>query len=173
MAASGSERGEGLAVVGVEYGKSVLYNGLAEYERAAEAAHRASSAGTLGIPDWALYELVEAAVKSGHPDRGSAAGDRLSQIAAASGSEWARGTAALARIDGRERRGRAGRPPLSRGDPAVRPHPDGVPSPASAPLLWRVVAEKQSRFRGRHSAEGRIRRVYGHGGQGLCRTCPP
>jgi hypothetical protein len=38
MAASGSERGEGLAVVGVEYGKSVLYNGLAEYERAAEAA---------------------------------------------------------------------------------------------------------------------------------------
>ncbi|HTY31770.1 AAA family ATPase [Mycobacterium sp.] len=97
MAASGSDRGEGLALVGVEYATAVLYNGLADYEPALEAAHRASSADTLGIPDWALYELVEAAVKSGQPSHGSAACDRLSQIAEASGAEWARGTATLAR----------------------------------------------------------------------------
>ena len=94
---SGSNRGEGLALVGVDYARAVLYNGLSDYERALAAAHRTSSADTLGIPDWGLYELVEAAVKSGQPARGSAARDRLSQIAAASGSDWARATATLAR----------------------------------------------------------------------------
>jgi hypothetical protein len=45
----------------------------------------------------ALSELVEAAVRSGQPDRAAAACERLSAIAAASGADWARGAAALAR----------------------------------------------------------------------------
>jgi DNA-binding CsgD family transcriptional regulator len=77
--------------------KAVLYNGLAHYDRAAEAAHNAASADALVIPQWALPELVEAAVRAGQPERATAASERLSAMAAASGSDWARGAAACGR----------------------------------------------------------------------------
>jgi DNA-binding CsgD family transcriptional regulator len=51
----------------------------------------------LFIPQWALPELVEAAVRSDQPARAAAACERLSVFAAASGTEAARGTAACAR----------------------------------------------------------------------------
>ena len=97
MVASASTRGEGMALTFVEYAKAVLFNGLANYELAAVAAHRASSDDRLVIPHWPLPELVEAAVRSGQPAHAAAACERLSAIAAATGTDSARGAAALAR----------------------------------------------------------------------------
>ena len=49
------------------------------------------------ISPWALYELVEAAVRSDQPEQAAAAADQLSAIAEASASDWARGAAARSR----------------------------------------------------------------------------
>ncbi|HME75091.1 MAG TPA: LuxR family transcriptional regulator [Mycobacterium sp.] len=97
MIVSASSRGEGMALTFVEYAQAVLYNGLADYELAAVAAHSASSDDRLLIPHWPLPELVEAAMRSGQPARAAAACERLSAMAAASGTDSARGAAALAR----------------------------------------------------------------------------
>jgi DNA-binding CsgD family transcriptional regulator len=97
MIVSASSRGEGMALTFVEYAKAVLYNGLAEYELAAVAAHSASTDDRLVIPHWPLPELVEAAMRSGQPADAAAACKRLSAMAAASGTDSARGAAALAR----------------------------------------------------------------------------
>ncbi len=86
-----------MALTFVEYAKAVLYNGLADYEQAAVAAHTASSDDRLVIPHWPLPELVEAAVRAGQQAHAAAACERLSAMAAASGTDSARGAAALAR----------------------------------------------------------------------------
>ena len=49
------------------------------------------------ISPWALYELVEAAVRSGQRPRAAAAAGRLSEIAAASATDWACAAAARSR----------------------------------------------------------------------------
>jgi ATP/maltotriose-dependent transcriptional regulator MalT len=97
MAAGASSRGEGVALTYAEYAKAVLYNGLGDYELAAEAAHSAATVDELVISPWALYELIEAAARSEKPQRAAAASERLSAIAAASGTDWARGSAARSR----------------------------------------------------------------------------
>jgi DNA-binding CsgD family transcriptional regulator len=97
MARDASARGEGAALTYAEYATAVLYNGLGNYGRAAEAAHGASAAGEIVVSPWALYELVEAAVRGDQRERAAAAADQLSAIAAASGSDWARGAAARSR----------------------------------------------------------------------------
>ncbi len=97
MVASARRRGEGWALTYVDYARSVLYNGLSDYERAAEAAHNAVTADEVAHSCWALPELVEAAARSGQPERAAAACERLSAVAAASGTSGARGAAALAR----------------------------------------------------------------------------
>jgi DNA-binding CsgD family transcriptional regulator len=97
MAAGASARGEGVALTYAEYAKAVLHNGLGDYALAAEAAHSASTVNELVISPWALYELVEAAVRCNQPQRAAAACDQLSAIAAASGTDWARGAAARSR----------------------------------------------------------------------------
>ena len=86
-----------MALTFVEYAKAVLYNGLAEYELAAVAAHSASSDDRLVIPHWPLPELVEAAMRSGQSADAAAACKRLSAMASASGTDSALGAAALAR----------------------------------------------------------------------------
>ncbi len=75
----------------------MLGNGQGSYRAAAEAAHRASAADEIVISPWALYELVEAAARSAQHERACAAADQLSQLAAASGTSWARGAAARSR----------------------------------------------------------------------------
>ncbi len=95
--ASARRRGEGWALTYVDYARSVLYNGLSDYERAAEAAHNAVVADEVAHSGWALPELVEAAARSGQPERAAAACERLAAVAAASGTDGARGAAALAR----------------------------------------------------------------------------
>ena len=97
MIVSASARGEGLALTYAEYMKAVLYNGLAQYDLAAEAAHNANSGPASFIVHWALPELVEAAVRTNQHERAAAACERLSAIAAATGTNWARGAAAHAR----------------------------------------------------------------------------
>ncbi len=97
MTVSAATRGEGVALAFVDLMKAVLYNGLADYSRAAAAADDAVSANEIMNANGALPELVEAAVRSGQPDRAAVACERLSAVAAGSGTDWARGAAALAR----------------------------------------------------------------------------
>ena len=97
MLRGASTRGEGAALTYAEYARAVLHNGLGEYALAADAANSAAAVDEIGISPWALCELVEAAARSGQRERASAAADRLSEIAAAGGGDWARGAAARSR----------------------------------------------------------------------------
>jgi DNA-binding CsgD family transcriptional regulator len=97
MVAGASSRGEGVALTYAEYAKAVLYNGVGDYKLAAEAAYSASTVEELVISAWAVYEFIEAAVRSGQPQRAAAASEQLSAIADAAGTDWARGAAARSR----------------------------------------------------------------------------
>jgi DNA-binding CsgD family transcriptional regulator len=97
MASGAGARGEGAALTYVDYASAVLNNGLGRYELAAAAARSASAADELAVSPWALAELVEAAARGGQAEPVAAATDRLSAIASASGSDWARGVAARSR----------------------------------------------------------------------------
>ena len=97
MTRDAADRGEGAALTYTDYARAVLCNGHGDYRPAAEAAHAASAADEIVISPWALYELVEAAARSDQHDRARAAADQLSKLAAASGSNWARGAAARSR----------------------------------------------------------------------------
>jgi DNA-binding CsgD family transcriptional regulator len=97
MTRDAADRGEGAALTYTDYAQAVLHNGHGDYRSAAEAAHAASAADEIVISPWALYELVEAAARSGQQTRARAAADQLSQLAGASGSNWAGGAAARSR----------------------------------------------------------------------------
>jgi len=76
----------------------VLCNSLGRYEQALAAAQRASEDSPAVIfANWALVELVEAAVRSAVPERAAGAVQRLSGIAAACGTDWALGAEARSR----------------------------------------------------------------------------
>jgi DNA-binding CsgD family transcriptional regulator len=77
---------------------AVLNNGLASYERAMQAAQRATAYSVeLVVPSWAAVELVEAAVRSGHNDIAADALRRLAERTTPSGTDWARGVEARSR----------------------------------------------------------------------------
>jgi DNA-binding CsgD family transcriptional regulator len=97
MTRAALDRGEGAALTYTDYAQAVLHNGLGNYGSAAEAAHRASAVDEIVISPWALNELVEAAARSDQHERARAAAVQLSQLAAASASNWARGAAARSR----------------------------------------------------------------------------
>ena len=96
-------RGEGLGVTIAQWAGAVLYNGLGRHERAQSSAEQASEEpprrhrAVQGISNWALIELVEAAVRNGDPDRAASALNRLSEQARASGTDWALGIEARSR----------------------------------------------------------------------------
>ncbi|MEU4097568.1 AAA family ATPase [Streptomyces sp. NPDC026673] len=90
-------RGEGRALTLAEYATAVLYNGLGRYDDALEAATRACRNEDLGFFGWALFELIEAAARSGRPEAAATALDRLTERTHASGTEWARGVEACSR----------------------------------------------------------------------------
>jgi DNA-binding CsgD family transcriptional regulator len=79
-----------------DYASAVLYNGLARYERAAEAARRACESEEAPIV-WALAELVEAAVRCGRFDEAAAAQQRIEEQMPVAASNWALGLQALSR----------------------------------------------------------------------------
>jgi DNA-binding CsgD family transcriptional regulator len=97
MARGAADRGEGAALTYADYATAVLHNGLGNYATAAAAAGRASAAGEIVISPWAWYELAEAAARSDQSEPAAAAADQLAEMAAASGSDWARGAAARSR----------------------------------------------------------------------------
>lgn len=91
-------RGQGAAVVVTHWARAVLCNGLALYEEAmAAAGEAAASQEQFGVARWALPELVEAAVYSNARDLASDTLEQLSQVARASGTEWALGLEARSR----------------------------------------------------------------------------
>jgi DNA-binding CsgD family transcriptional regulator len=79
----------------------VLYNSLGQYEKALSAAQQGSQmdsvAGLHMAAKWAAVELIEAAVRSGMPERAAGALQQLSQTTRASGTDWARGIEARSR----------------------------------------------------------------------------
>jgi DNA-binding CsgD family transcriptional regulator len=76
------------------WASAALCNGLGRYEEAlaaTEGRHEREFA------PWALPELIEAAVRSGHPERAAGPLRELSEISRASGTEWALGAESRSR----------------------------------------------------------------------------
>ncbi len=96
-------RGEGLSVTIGQWASAVVCNGCGQHARAQAAAELASEdspdrrRAVQGISNWALVELVEAAVRTGDTDRAADALRRLSEQARASGTDWALGVEARSR----------------------------------------------------------------------------
>jgi ATP/maltotriose-dependent transcriptional regulator MalT len=97
MVQGAHDRGEGAALPYAEYAKAVLYNGLADYGLAAEAAQSAGVVDEVVVSPWASSELVEAASRSGQTEMASDALQRLSEMTRASSSDWALGVEASSR----------------------------------------------------------------------------
>ncbi len=96
--AGAAERGEGMGLTIVDYSSAVLHNSLGQYEEALVAAERgAGNQHELGFATWSLVELVEAAMRSGHPDRAADALELLARTTSASGTAWALGIEARSR----------------------------------------------------------------------------
>ena len=96
--AQAEERGEGMGLTIVEYSSAVLHNGLGQYQEAMTAAtHGAGYQPELGFATWSLVELVESAVRSGHPDRAAEALEMLVRSTTPSGTDWALGIEARTR----------------------------------------------------------------------------
>jgi DNA-binding CsgD family transcriptional regulator/tetratricopeptide (TPR) repeat protein len=90
-------RGEGIGLTFIEWVTAVLYNGLGRYPDALAAAGPASEhPEELQSPLW-LQELVEAAVRSGEPERAASALQELAQMTAIIGTDWALGIEARSR----------------------------------------------------------------------------
>ncbi|TCC49084.1 helix-turn-helix transcriptional regulator [Kribbella capetownensis] len=96
--AEGGARGEGMGLTIVDYSSAVLHNGLGRYQEALRTAEQgAGYPDELGFSTWSLVELVEAAARSGHPDRAADALDELVRTTGASGTDWALGIEARSR----------------------------------------------------------------------------
>jgi tetratricopeptide (TPR) repeat protein len=89
--------GPGVAIY-AHWAAAVLYNGLARYEEAAEAARQATS-NTFDyfVSAWALPELVEAAARAGNPGLSRDALERLAKVTQPCGTDVALGIEARSR----------------------------------------------------------------------------
>jgi DNA-binding CsgD family transcriptional regulator len=92
-------RREGQWLTAAHWVTAVLNNGLGRYDEALTAAEQASSEGPdeRGLAALSMAELVEAAVRAGHPGRAADAMRRLSEATTSAGSDWALGTLARSR----------------------------------------------------------------------------
>jgi DNA-binding CsgD family transcriptional regulator len=91
-------RGEGHWLTACDWATAVLYNGLGRFDEACVAAASARAyPHELGLSNWALTELAEAAARSGDSVRASESIERLTEMAAPTGSDWALGNVAYAR----------------------------------------------------------------------------
>jgi DNA-binding CsgD family transcriptional regulator len=86
-------RGEGAAIAVAHYALAVLSNSLGRYDKALSAAKASYLPEKEGftISNFALVEIVEAALRTGARGEATDAADLISQIAQASGADWARG----------------------------------------------------------------------------------
>ncbi len=89
--------GPGVAIY-AHWAAAVLYNGLARYEEAAEAARQATS-NTFDyfVSAWALPELAEAAARAGNPGLAREALERLAEVTQPCGTDVALGVEARSR----------------------------------------------------------------------------
>jgi DNA-binding CsgD family transcriptional regulator len=91
-------RGEGSRLTLFHWATAVLGNSLGRYADALAAAQRASEDSPADLfANWAVAELIEAATRSGAPERAVGALQRLTATARASGSDWALGVEARSR----------------------------------------------------------------------------
>jgi DNA-binding CsgD family transcriptional regulator len=91
-------RGEGKVLTATQWAAAVLYNSLGRYEEAYLAAQRGyENPEELGLSIPSMVELVEAAARLGRPADAAEAVDRISEMAQATGTDWALGNAANAR----------------------------------------------------------------------------
>jgi DNA-binding CsgD family transcriptional regulator len=88
------ERGEGAGLSFMDWAESVLYNGLGRYAEALAAARRVVDQTELVPLNWAMPELIEAAVRAGAPELAAETDRRLTDRSRASGTDWALGIAA-------------------------------------------------------------------------------
>ena len=86
-------RGEGIGMSTSQWASALLHNGLGQYESALAAAQRVMEhPGRLDATvNWALPELIEAAVRSGHAELAHDALEQLSEMTRAGGTDWALG----------------------------------------------------------------------------------
>jgi ATP/maltotriose-dependent transcriptional regulator MalT len=95
--ADATARGEGILVRHAEHAAAMLYNGLGRYDDARHAAQQELEHNPSGFYKTALPELVEAAVRSDHPDVARGALDQLCGQTQASGTNWVRSVEARSR----------------------------------------------------------------------------
>jgi DNA-binding CsgD family transcriptional regulator len=88
--------GESRVLAFAECMAAVLHNGLGQYRMAFMAADRAAECHEFGLSDFALAELIEAAVRCGEREAGEAAFQRLSDMTSLAGTDWALGVEACA-----------------------------------------------------------------------------
>ncbi|HTW06870.1 MAG TPA: LuxR C-terminal-related transcriptional regulator, partial [Acidimicrobiales bacterium] len=87
-------RGEGAGLSFMDWAESVLYNGLGRYAEALAAARRVVDHTELVPVNWAMPELIEAAVRVGEFELAAETDRRLTARSRASGTDWALGIAA-------------------------------------------------------------------------------
>ncbi|MGH1565187.1 ATP-binding protein [Mumia sp. DW29H23] len=150
-----TRRGEGQWFIATEWMSAMVFNALGRYEEA--LATTEGSAGhpyDVGIASWYLPEHVEAAVRSGRPERATASAQRLTAIAEACGTDWALGLAARSRAL------------LSDGDEAEELYREALDhlgrtrirtAEARAYLLYGEWLRRDNR---REDARGRLRTAY-------------
>jgi len=108
-------RGEGRWLTAAAWAAAVLNNGLGRYDQALAAAEEGSVyPAELGLATWSMTELVEAAARTGQPQRAADALNRLSEATSANGTDWALGVQARARAL------------LSEGEPAERLYREAI-----------------------------------------------
>jgi DNA-binding CsgD family transcriptional regulator len=91
-------RGEGRTIGVGKYATAVLFNGLARYDDALDAARQASEyPQDLAFFMWGLVELIEAAARSGRAQLAADGLRRLSELTRTSGTDWALGVEARCR----------------------------------------------------------------------------
>jgi DNA-binding CsgD family transcriptional regulator len=96
--ADATTSGQGIAVAYAHWVSAILANGLGRYEEALAAAGQASENTSTIYPSmWALPELIEAAVRSEHPDLAGRALARLADHTQAGGTDFGLGILARSR----------------------------------------------------------------------------
>ena len=91
-------RGEGQWLTATGWAAAVLHNGLGHYEQAVAAAEQGSEyPSELSLATWSLVELIEAAVRTGAPERAAGALQQLCEATSAAATDWALGLQARSR----------------------------------------------------------------------------
>ena len=165
-------RGEGRWLTAAAWATAVLHNGRGCYHEALAAAEQGSeNPAELGLASWSLVELIEAAVRSGLPERAAGALQRLSE--AARRRRHRLGARGRGPLTGAAERRRARRAAVPRGDRPSRPHPDPRRAGPRAPALRGVAAPPRPARRCARAAPGSPRDADRDGGRGVRRARPP